>query len=99
MTCDHNCGPGEHESVTTERAQEVLEKYMEELWDHPNVNGFGIGPLEDSEGLWCGYIGIEIDLIQDQSELSAEDRIPDCLDGVPVNFDVLGRMQLLQDNP
>lgn len=82
-------------SMTRERIDEAVEKarairhkYEDLFWRQPNIWGAGIGKLEDENNEWDGRVGFVIHVTQkvDQSTLPPEDRIPDCLEGVPVQI-------------
>ena len=79
------------EKVTVEQAKAVLDEHRERFLNQPNLVRFGIGHLRDTDGniLW-DEIGIFIGVSErvDQSTLPEEDRIPSCLDGVPVQFEI-----------
>ena len=88
----------EEYSKVTKRAQAILPKYEDLFWRQPNVNGTGIGFLEDGngdtikvpdgEGGCKEVIGFIISVSEkvDQSTLPPEDRIPDGLEGIPVQI-------------
>lgn len=72
----------------TERARAIRHKYEDLFWRQPNVYGVGIGRLEDENGEGTGQVGFVITVTEkvDQNTLPPEDRIPDCLEGVPVQI-------------
>ena len=76
------------EELTDEKVAAVREKYAELFRRQPNVWSIGWGFLEDSEGNTTDRTGISIDVTKkvDQSTLPEEDRIPDCLEGVPIQI-------------
>ena len=83
------------EKVTVERAVErakvVLDKHRERFLRQPNLVRFGFGHLRDTDGNFIrDEIGIFIGVSErvDQSTLPEEDRIPSCIDGVPVQFEI-----------
>ena len=69
-----------------ERAEAIRHKYDDLFWRQPNVHGVGIGIIENENGEYTNRAGFIIDVTKkvDQSTLPPEDRIPDCLEGVPV---------------
>ena len=71
---------------TPKRRHEVRLKYDPLFWRQPNVHGVGEGVFRDENGKRTGTHGIVVSVTEkvDQSTLPAEDRIPDCLEGVPV---------------
>lgn len=73
---------------TSERIHEVRLKYDDLFWRQPNVHGVGEGALRDANGERTGASGIIVSVTEkvDQSTLPASDRIPDCLEGVPVQI-------------
>ena len=76
--------------VLTERARAIRPKYEDMFWRQPNVWGVGIGMMYDERGEWTGKIGFLISVSEpvDENTLPPWDRIPACLEGVPVQFDV-----------
>ena len=72
----------------TERARAIRHKYEDLFWRQPNVHGVGIGAIEDENGEETEQTGFRIYVTEkvDQNTLSPEDRIPDCLEGVPVQI-------------
>ena len=82
----------------TDRARAIRDKYEDLFWRQPNVWSTGIGffrddsdnPLEvpDGEGDCKRIVGFIIWVTEkvDQSALPPEDRIPDVLEGVPVQI-------------
>ena len=85
-----NCTPGKEPNTESEgfRARAILDKYEDLFWRQPNIMGVGIGFLEDEDGEWMDTVGLDVVVTEkvDQSTLPPEDRIPDCLDGVPVQI-------------
>ena len=71
---------------TPERRHEVRLKYDPLFWRQPNVFGVGEGFFGDGHGGSLETKGIVISVTRkvDQSTLPPEDRIPDCLEGIPV---------------
>ncbi len=74
--------------ITDERIHEVRLKYDNLFWRQPNVFGVGEGYFKDENGEWTETSGIIIRVTEkvDQSTLPPEDRIPDCLEGIPVQI-------------
>ena len=72
-----------------ERAEAIRHKYEDMFWRQPNVHGTGIGIIEDENGNATDRVGFIITVTEkvDQSTLPPEDRIPDCLEGVPVQIE------------
>ena len=72
----------------TERATAIRPKYEDLFWRQPNVHGVGVGVIEDENGEDTGQVGFVISVTEkvDQSTLPPEDRIPDCLEGIAVQF-------------
>ncbi len=79
-------------TLTFERIHEVRLKYDPLFWRQPNVHGVGEGLFSDGKGGWTETVGIVIDVTEkvDQSTLPLEDRIPECLEGVPVQIKEVG---------
>ena len=70
-----------------EQRRAVRDKYSDMLWRQPNVHGIGVGTLRHENGEPIrGTAGIKVYVTEktDQSTLPPEDRIPDCLEGIPV---------------
>jgi hypothetical protein len=74
-----------------EKAQAVKEAYQYILMSKANVVGVGIGPIE-KEGQRTGEIGLIVFVQQKLPEfmLAPEDRIPDEIEGVPVEVREVG---------
>ena len=72
----------------TERATAIRPKYEDLFWRQPNVHGVGVGVIEDENGEDTGQTGFVISVTEkvDQSTLPPEDRIPDCLEGIPAQI-------------
>ncbi len=77
--------------------QAVLEKYEDLLWDFPHSQGFYAGDFYDAEYNEIDGYGITVKVLEltDQSTLPEEQRIPACLDGVPVRFLKVGLTEAL----
>ena len=76
-----------HATPTADRIHEVRLKYAPLFWRQPNVHGVGEGYFR-KKGVSTEAVGIVIDVTNkvDQSTLPPEDRIPDYLEGVPVQI-------------
>ena len=86
--------------ITRERIHEVRLKYDDLFWRQPNVHGVGEGLLLNQNGELTETVGIVISVTEkvDQSTLPPEDRIPECLEGVPVQIiEEDGRKRLLSE--
>ena len=72
-----------------ERARAIRHKYEDLFWRQPNVHGTGIGIVVDENGNDTDRAGFIITVTKkvDQGTLPPEDRIPDCLEGVPVQIE------------
>ena len=79
------------------RVHEARLKYDPLFWRQPNVVSVGEGLLEDENRDATKTTGIVVGVSEktDQSTLPAEDRIPDCLEGVPVQIIIEGPVKLL----
>ncbi len=73
---------------TQERRDEVLSKYESLILRQPNWHAYGAGHFMDKNGEWLDISGIAVTVypMVDQSTLPPEDRIPDCLEGIPVQI-------------
>ena len=73
---------------TDERIHEVRLKYDPLFWRQPNVFSVSEGYFKDENGERTEEVGIviRVDKKVDQSTLPPEDRIPDCLEGIPVQI-------------
>ena len=76
-----------------ERIKAVREKYKALIRRQPTWHGTGTQNLRDANGERTGPLGIiiRVDKKVDQNTLPPEDRIPDCLDGIPVQIIEAGR--------
>ena len=79
------------ERPTSEHVSYVLEKYRPLLRRFPHMWANGMGLLRDEDGERTDEVGIWVYVEEpvDQSTLPSEDRIPDCLEGVPMQIVVL----------
>ena len=79
-----------------ERASAIRHKYEDLFWRQPNVHGVGIGIIEDENGQYTDRAGFVIGVTEkvDQSTLRPEDRMPNCLEGVPVQIEERPEAQL-----
>ena len=75
--------------ITDEYIHKIRVKYDPLFWRQPNVTGVGEGYFRE-DGEWTETSGIIVSVAVgkkvDQSTLPPEDRIPDCLEGVPVQI-------------
>ena len=97
-TCDHDTcavrslereeNMAETPEITDEYIHEVRLKYDLLFWRQPNVIGVSEGFLRDGRGGWLETSGINVEVTRkvDQSALPPRDRIPDCLEGIPVKI-------------
>ena len=90
------------ETATAERMWEVIEKYRDLFEGQPHFYHVSPGLLEDEKGelivttegltgengypLHVGGIKVKVEELTDQSTLPEENRIPECLDGIPVQI-------------
>ena len=87
--------------ITDERILEVRAKYRPLFKRQPYYNGNGPSDLRDENGERTETQGIIIYVSRkvDQGTLPVEDRIPDCLEGVPVQIVAEGPRILLSESP
>ena len=73
---------------TPERRHEVRLKYDALFWRQPNVYAVSEGYLRTGGGEWLETKGINVKVTEkvDQSTLPLADRIPVCLEGIPVKI-------------
>ena len=101
MTAEEQAARKQYIVQKSEEAQEVRLKYDDLFWRQPNVVSVGIGRIScvRTEG-GLPVIGIKIRVTEkvDQGTLPEDDRIPDVIEGVPVEiyegapFEFLGGM-------
>ena len=75
----------------TEQAKAVQEKYNDELMAKPHVIGTAVG-LRMRQGQYTGEIALVV-LVSKKvadDELEAEDKVPEELDGIPVDVQETG---------
>ena len=75
----------------TERAQAVQAKYSDMLMSKPHVQGVGVG-LATKDGQFTDQIAIVV-MVDEKvpaDQLAPEDRLPDELEGIPVDVQVMG---------
>ena len=86
--------------ITEERILEVRDKYRSLFRRQPNYQGNGPSDLRDENGERTETRGIIIYVTKkvDQGALPAEDRIPDCLEDVPVQIVEEARNILLSES-
>ena len=70
------------------RARAIRDKYEDLFWRQPYVHGTGIGYIRDASGEPTDRVGfvISVSIKVDQDTLPPGDRIPDSLEGVPVQI-------------
>ena len=73
---------------TPERRRQVRNKYDPLFWRQPNVHGVGLGRIRDEKGEVTNTWGISVFVAKrvDQRRLPPEDRLPDCLEGIPIQI-------------
>ncbi len=78
------------DTPSVERRTEVRDKYLPLLERYPNYSGSGVGLLRDENGELTEVRGIKVYVYEevDPDTLPPEDRIPDCLEGIPVQIRV-----------
>ena len=93
--CGENFEEGDGSMTITdgnrgERIHEVRLKYDALFWRQPNVHAVGEGTFYDDNGRMTevGGIIVHVSTKVDQSTLPPEDRVPECLEGVPVQIRV-----------
>ena len=86
--------------ANTRQAAGVLYRHESLLWRQPNVYDVSTGFLRDGKGGWTDTWGITVWVTEkvDQSTLPVEDRIPDCLEDVPVQIVEEARNILLSES-
>ena len=80
-------GEGKRSTVNTpDCRRQARHKYDPLFWRQPNVNSVGIGRIRDENGEVTNKWGISVFVSKkmDQSTLPPEDRLPDCLEGIPI---------------
>ena len=72
-----------------ERVENILAKYTDRIWKLPGVYSSRVSALRTENGLATDKYVINISVHEhiDWSTVLPEDRIPDCLEGVPVHFE------------
>ncbi len=83
--------------LTEERMTEVWDKYRPLFERYPTYQGGGVSDIRDENGERTEVRGLVISVYEevDPSTLPPEDRIPDCLEGIPVQFLVEGPFELI----
>ncbi len=68
------------------RIREVRSKYESLLWEQPNVYEVAEGYFRDGKGGWLSSLGIVVVVTKKvgRGALPPEERMPDCLEGIPV---------------
>ena len=71
-----------------ERIWTIVQKYQDRLDKHTYIYAYGPEPLIDENGWLTDKIVVVIDVIEmvDQNMLPPEDRISECMDGIPVYY-------------
>ena len=79
-----------------ERARAIRPKYEAMFWRQPNVWSVGLGFGEDEDGELIKEVGFSISVTElvPQASLPAEDRLPECLEGIPVYISVEPQLSL-----
>lgn len=74
--------------VTREYVMAVIAEHRERFWEYPNVHGFGPINIRDRHGNRTGRQGIQIYVTSrvPNSQLPEHLRIPNCLEGVPIEW-------------
>lgn len=74
--------------VTKEDVLEVMDKYQDRIWAYPKVIGFGPYGIRDKDGDRTDQYGLEIAVTErvPASLVPEDQRIPDCLEGIPVSW-------------
>ena len=77
-----------------DRIEAIIDRHELLIRRQPNISGYGVQTIVDENGYPTDAMFIHIGVTEkvDQSTLPPEDRIPDCLEGVPVQFVVEGLM-------
>jgi len=78
------------------QAQTIKQKYELDLLKKKYVVGIGIG-FKQSGGKWTDTIAIVVNVEKkvEAARLSSRDRLPDSLEGVPVDVVEVGRIRAL----
>ena len=86
---DNPCKGQAMTEITREHVDAVVATHMDFFWDYPGVVGFGGGKLLDEDGNETDRIGIIVMAEErpDESEIPEGERMPDCLDGVPIQWE------------
>ena len=92
--------PEELEEVESgwERAEAIRAKYEGMFWRQPNIwsVGTGFGKNEHGEIIYeVGFV-IHVTEVVLQESLPEEDRLPECLEGVPVHIIVQPRVSFIR---
>jgi hypothetical protein len=76
------------------RVKAVQDKYTQYLMEKPHVVGVGIGHL-GSNGFRAGLLGLIVLVDQEipDDQLDPEDRVPDEIEGIPVELQEVGRIE------
>ena len=88
-----------------ERAESLMPKYEDLFWRQPNIHSVRVGPLydefandimvPDGRGGYRQEVGFKILVTKkvDQCTLNPEDRIPDTIEGIPVQIGEVIRLE------
>ena len=83
--------PGELQPLTREyqdRLKDVYRRYKPQLLQNPQVSSVGRGYFTDADGRILDTAGIQVYVreLVDQTTLPEADRIPNCIEGIPVEI-------------
>ena len=87
-TCEANSSEN-----TLARREEVSRKYEDMFSRHPYISWVSVMDYIDENGEWAttnNSIVVQVSKKVDQSTLPPEKRIPDCLEGIPVQIIEIG---------
>ncbi len=79
----------DNSQLTDERIREVMLKHKALFERQPNYDGLSGGYFRDADGNWTETVGIIVSVSErvDQNTLPTADRIPACLEGIPVQIE------------
>ncbi|MDX9864486.1 MAG: hypothetical protein RBT34_06750 [Anaerolineaceae bacterium] len=83
--------PPDEQSIAVEQARAVMQTHGKQLLNLPNVVGLGVG-LRQTGGEWTDTVVLVVMVTQKLplEALSAEERIPSEIDGVPIDVQETG---------
>ena len=86
--CEEEAMTAENMGDYNEHVKAIREKYEDLFWRQPNIVHVGEGGVRDERGRRIGKRGIKVFVTKkvNQRTLPSEDRIPACLEGVPVEI-------------